>query len=261
MNPLMECIKQFDPFYSEPISEEKNGIYFHQQPSIKELIEIGKRPVCAYVGQTDPSRGLERFKDGDYSKLPEKVVPDIVLKVHKELSDHYIRQSLYSCGCRKTQLGGSPEVVYAPLWIKTYSEFLSFLREKVIKLSDKFYEQERVYGYTPESHAKKIKEKNPEAVRAPKLHLVCEIIDKLKTISKDAIIYVPMDSFGHFCITLSNLGYKNIYTDKDYDMNIGMGYIPDTVKFITEEDYKDMDFDAVIGNPPYGKGGRSWVIG
>jgi len=256
MNALMECIKEVDPFYSDPISEEKNGIYFHQQPSIKELIELNRRPVCAYVGQTDPSRGLNRFKDGDYSKLPEKVVPDIFLKVHKELSDHYIRSSLYSYGCRKTELGGSPEIVVAPLWIKTYSEFLSFLREKVIDLSDKFYEQERVYGYTPESHAKKIKEKNPEAVRAPKLHLVCEIVDKLKLASKDAMIYVPMDSFGHFCITLSNLGYTNIYTDKDYDMNIGMGYIPDTVKFITEEEYNNMDFDALIGNPPYGKGGR-----
>ena len=64
-----------------------------------------------------------------------------------------------------------------------------------------------------------------------------------------------MDSFGHFCITLSNRGYTNIYTDKDYDMNTGMGYIPDNITFITEEEYKNMDFDAVIANPPYGKGG------
>lgn len=145
---------------------------------------------------------MERFKDGDYSKLPEKVIPDLFMEVHHELTDYYIRQTLYSLGCRKTELGGSPEIVYAPLWIKTYSEFLSFLRSKVIDLSEKFYDQEKIYGFTPESHAKKIKDKNPEAVRAPKLHLVCELINKLKSSEKDAMIYVPMDSFGHFCITL-----------------------------------------------------------
>jgi len=255
MNGLMECIKEVDPFYLDPINNKTNRIYVHQQPAIKRLIELGEYSISAYLGQTDPSRNMERFKDGDYSKLPEKVVPDLFMEVHHELTDHYIRQTLYSLGCRKTELGGSPEIVYAPLWVKTYSEFLSFLRSKVIDLSEKFYEQEKIYGFTPESHAKKIKDKNPEAVRAPKLHLVCELINKLKLSAKDAMIYVPMDSFGHFCITLSNLGYKNIYTDKDYDMNIGMGYIPDTVTFITEEEYKNMDFDAVIGNPPYGKRG------
>jgi hypothetical protein len=255
MNALMEVIKKVDPFYRDPIDEEEyNLIYVHQQPSIKELIELGRRPVCAYIGQT--GRGIERFKDGDYSKLPEKVIIDFILKVHPDLSDHYIRASLYSSGCRRTTLEGSPEVVLAPLYIKFYSEYLSFLREKIVKLSDKFYEQERVYGYTPESHAKKIKEKNPEAVRAPKLHLVCEIVDKLKNLPKDAMIYVPKDAFGHFCITLSNVGFTNIYMDKGYDMSVGLGHIPETVKYITQEEYEDMDFDAVIGNPPYGKGGR-----
>jgi hypothetical protein len=255
MNALMDIIKEGDPFYRNPIDEEEyNLIYSHQQLSIKELIELGRRPVCAYIGET--GRGVKRFKDGDYSKLPEKVVADFILKVHKDLSDHYVRASLYSCGCRKTTLEGSPEVVFAPLYIKTYSEFISFLREKIIALSDKFYEQERVYGYTPESHAKKIKEKNPEAVRAPKLHLVCEIVEKLKNLAKDAMIYIPMDAFGHFCITLSNVGYTNIYTDEDYDMSVGLGHIPECVKYITQEEYNDMDFDAVIGNPPYGKGGK-----
>jgi len=255
MNGLMDAILVTNLGYPGPVSDEKNGIYFHQQPAIKELIELGRRSVCAYVGETGPHRNLERFKDGDYSKLPEKVSPDELLHVHHELSDHYIRASLYSQGCRKTNLGGSPEIVFAPLWIKTYSEFISYLRDKVLELSKKFYDQERVYGFTPESHAKKIKEKNPEAVRAPKLYLVGDIIDKLKSISKDAIIYIPMDAFGHFCITLSNLGYTNIYTDKDYDMNIGFGYIPETVKFITQGEYESMDFDAVTGNPPFGKGG------
>jgi hypothetical protein len=255
-NGLLSAIQdQVDPFYRAATSEEEyNLIYAHQQPSIKELIELGLRPICCYIGQT--GRGVERFGDHDYSKLPEKVVPDFILKVHPELSDHYIRASLYSSGCRKTTLGGSPEVVLSPLYIKIYSEYLSYLQEKIKSLSDKFYEQEKIYGYTPESHARKIKEKNPEAVRAPKLHLVNEIVDMLNLPSKNAMIYIPMDAFGHFCITLSNQGYTNIYTDKDYDMNIGLGHIPDSVKFITEDEYNNMDFDATIGNPPYGKGGK-----
>jgi hypothetical protein len=255
MNALMEVIKDIDPFYRDPIDEERyNLIYIHQQPAIKELIELGRRPVCAFVGQT--GRGVERFNDGDYSKWPEKREYDVILKVHPDLSDHYSRASLYSSGCGRNILGGSPENVIGPLYIKTYSELVSFLREKIIALSDKFYEQERVFGCTPESHVKKIKEKNPEAVRAPKLHLVCEIIEKLKNLSKDAMIYVPMDAWGHFCITLSDAGFTNIYTDKSYDMSVGLGHIPESVKYITEEEYKDMDFDAVIGNPPYGKGGK-----
>ena len=255
MNGLMECIRENDPFYRDPISDKKNRIYVHMQPAIKRLIVLGEYPVCAYVGQTDPLRQRNRFKDGDYSKCAEKVIPDILLEVHHELSDYYVRENLYGSGCNKTDLGGSPEIVSAPLWIKTYSEFVSFLRSKIINLSDKFYEQEKTYGFTPESHVKKIKEKSFDAVRAPKLHLVNILVNKLKFSSKDAMIYVPMDSFGHFCITLSNRGYTNIYTDKDYDMNTGMGYIPDNITFITEEEYKNMDFDAVIANPPYGKGG------
>jgi len=272
-NGLLNAIQeQVDPFYRGSVSEEKNIIYIHQQRSIKSLISIDdllvqhglhnlREPVCAFVGQTGVKRvtaeDLKRFRDPDYCKLPQKVEADAIIPVHPELSDHYIRYSLYSFyACRKNNMGGSPEVVLAPIYIKTYSEHVSFLVEKIKDLSAKFYEQEKVYGFTPESHGKKIKEKNPEAVRAPKLHLVCEIIDKLKELAKDAMIYVPMDSFGHFCITLTNLGYTNIYTDKDYDMSVGLGYIPDGINFISEKEYNDMDFDAVIGNPPYGKGGK-----
>ena len=255
INGLLSAIQdQVDPFYPAAINEEDyNLIYVHQQRALKRLIELGEEDPCAFLGET--GRGIERFSDRDYSKLPEKVVADFILKVHPELSDHYIRASLYSLGCRKTLLGGSPEVVFAPLYIKSYSEFVSYLREKVIALSKKFYEQERIYGYTPESHARKIKEKNPEATRAPKLHLVNEIVDMLNLPSKDAMIYIPMDAFGHFCITLSNRGYTNIYTDEDYDMSIGLGHIPETVKFISQREYESMDFDAVTGNPPFGKGG------
>ena len=260
INGLLSAIQdQVDPFYRNPIDEERyNLIYIIQQPAMKELIELGRRPVCAFVGQTKDDETINnkgRYNNGDYCKWAEKREYDVILKVHPDLSDHYIRASLYSSGFGRNTLGGSPENVIAPLYIKTYSEIVSLLREKIIALSDKFYEQEQVYGYTPESHARKIKEKNPEATRAPKLHLVNEIVDMLNLPSKDAMIYIPMDAFGHFCITLSNRGYTNIYTDKDYDMSIGLGHIPETVKFISQRKYESMDFDAVTGNPPFGKGG------
>ena len=259
MNPLYDCILDYNPGYAPPETEKKNGIYFHQQPAIKRLIELGEYNISAYVGQTDPNRGMNRFKDGDYSKLPEKVVADEFLKVHPELSDHYIRAYLYGIGCRKSDLGGSPEVVLAPLTITSYSKFIDLLRDEVKKLSDKFYETERVYGFTPESHVKKMKDKNPEAVRAPKLPIVVDLINNLKDREKDAKIYVPMDAFAHFCITLNNLGYTNVYTDKDYDMTVGFGYIPETITFITQDEYKSMEFDVIIGNPPYGNQGMQAI--
>jgi hypothetical protein len=257
MNALMSCIKEVDPFYPDVIDKKYTRIYLHQQASIKRLIELGERPVCAFVGMTKAERGFDRFKDNDYSHLPEEVIIDDYVDCHRDLTDHYFRAHLYPAGCRKSSLGGSLEVVEAPLWIKTYSEFVSFLKKELIEVNSRFHEQEKVFGFTPESHKKLIKEKNPEAIRAPKLHLVVEIIDKLKNLSKDAMIYIPQDAFGHFSITLSKKGYRNIYTDSNYDMNpSGMANIPKGIKYITKKEYKDMDFDAVIGNPPYGKGGK-----
>ena len=256
MNGLMDAIHAKDPFYANPIDEKYTRIYFHQQKAIKRLIELGEYPVCAFVGMTKAERGLDRFKDNDYSHLPEAVIADDYVDCHRDLTDHYFRPQLYASGCRKSTLGGSAEVVEAPLWITSYSEFISFLKKELIEVNERFYEQEKLFGFTPESHKKLIKEKNPEAVRAPKMHLVVDIIDKLKNLAKDAKIYVPQDAFGHFSITLSKRGYTNIYTDKDYDMNpSGMANVPDNITKITEEEYNDMDFDAVIGNPPYGKRG------
>ena len=256
-NGLMDAIKEQDPFYPDPVDPKYIRIYFHQQPAIKELIELGRRPVCCFVGMTKAERGFKRFTvDSDYSHLPEGVTLDDYVDCHRDLTDHYFRNILYAAGCRKTTLGGSPEVVEAPLWITSYSEFISFVKKQLIETNESFYNQEKVYGFTPESHKKLIKEKNPEAIRAPKLHLVLEIVDKLKNLSKDAMIYVPQDAFGHFSITLSKKGYRNIYTDKDYDMNpSGLANVPENITYITEEEYNDMDFDAVIGNPPYGKRG------
>jgi len=258
MNPLMNLIKEVDPGYPEPLSNETMTIYCHQQAAIKELIELGKRPVCSFVGMTKTYRGFARFDDGDYSHLPEEVIPDFMIPVHKDITDHYIRAELYSLGFRKSTLGGSNEVVESPLHIKTYSEMISFIRSIILNIDKRFKEYQKTFGFTPESHKKLIKEKNPEAIRAPKLHLVNFIVKKLNNLPKDAKIYVPQDAFGHFSITLSNLGYLNIFTDSDYEMNpTGMSNIPNSIKYITRDEYSNMnDFDAVIGNPPYGKGGR-----
>jgi len=258
MNGLMEAIQKEEPFYAGPAADPKyTRIYFHQQPAIKRLAELGEYPISSFVGMTKAERGNNRFKDNDYSHLPEEVILDDYVDCHPELTDHHVRAHLYSAACRKSTLGGSAEVVEAPLWVKAHSEFISFMKKETIELNERFYEQERVYGFTPESHKKLIKEKNPEAIRAPKLSLVVEMIEKLKKLPKDAMIYVPQDAFGHFSITITKKGFTNIYTDKDYDMNPSkLANVPDNIRYITEEEYKNMDFDAVIGNPPYGKGGR-----
>ena len=74
---------------------------------------------------------IQRFTvDSDYSHLPEGVILDDYVDCHRDLTDHYFRNILYAAGCRKTTvLGGSPEVVEAPLWITSYSEFISFVKE------------------------------------------------------------------------------------------------------------------------------------
>lgn len=266
-NGLVNAIQeQIDPFY--PAAREviaKNIIYLHQFWAQKKLYELipDEYPLSAFVGQTapervDPKLGLLRFGDGDYSKCPEGVEIAHYDYVHEDLSDHYVRNHLFSKGCRKNSRGGSPEMVEAPEYIKSYSEFIDFIVKEIKFLNKQFYDLEEKYGFTPESHAKKIKEKDLEAMRAPKLHLVQSMTDRLINVNKDAMIYVPKDAWGYFCKFLSGLGYTNIYTDKDYDMRFGLDSFPnpDVIHLITQEEYSNMDFDGIIGNPPFGKGGN-----
>lgn len=265
----MSVILDSNPGYPGPVSDTENRIYIHQQKVVITLLNLQTKlrklglgdlidepyEICAYIGQTNPDRDDKRLKiDGDYGKWLDARKADSFLRVHRELKDPYVREHFYSKGCRKNPYGGSHECIVAPPWIESYSEFASYLNDGVLELSRKFYAQEEIYGFTPGSRAKKIKEKNLEMLRAPDLKLVNHMIDLLVQ-PKDAMIYVPMDAYAHFCITLSNRGYTNIYTDKEYNMCIMEEYIPDNINFISKGEYESMDFDAVIGNPPFGKGG------
>ena len=258
VNGLVAAIQdQADPFFTDVPEEKKNRIYIHMPSAYKELFDLGRRELMAYIGQTDPERQSDRFCDGDYSKLVEKVISDEYFDVHYELSDHYVRRNLLMKGCTKNPYGGSPEILVAPLGIRSFSEYVDFIGKTIKSLDASFHEQERVYGFTPESHAKKIKEKDPEATRAPRLHLVQYMVDMLTYVKKDAKIYVPKDAWGHFCKFLSRLGYTNVYTDKDYDMKMLMdGFDGNPPTYITNEEYYNMKFDAILGNPPFGKGGN-----
>ncbi len=252
-NGLVAAIQdQVDPFFKDIPEEKKNRIYFFMHNG---YITNDKYPIMSFIGQTNPDRKGDRFCDGDYSKSVEAIKEFDHLDVHGDLSDHYVRRSLLMKGCKKNNFGGSPEVLIAPSHIKSYSEYVDFLVREVNSLDESFRKQEETYGFTPESHSKKIKEKDPEATRAPKLHLVQYMTDRLTYVKKDAKIYVPMDAWGHFCKSLSGLGYTNIYTDKDYDMRLGMDDFPHPT-YITQEEFYNMKFSGILGNPPFGKGGN-----
>ena len=118
-NALIDAIRVNEPFYTDTtVTEKKNRIYCHQFESWIELISLGLRDFCFYIGQTEPERGwkvvgeyLIRFADGDYSKCPDKPKLYRYWDVHPDLKDHEIGEVMRKYGFIKNPYGGSPELV------------------------------------------------------------------------------------------------------------------------------------------------------
>lgn len=266
-NGLTEAIRnQLDPFYSLPFvpTEKMNRIYCHQFQGWIDLIAHGLREFSFYIGETDPSRGwkvegeyLVRFDDGDYSKNPDKPKLYQYWDVHPDIRDHEIRQIMRKYGFVSNIYGGSPEMVIGTR-IKDLSVALHLLDKEINKLNEYYNSFNNKHGFSPYVQRKKARKKQEDMYRIPNRFVIYDMCDKLKNLSRDAKIYVPMDAHGHFCDYLCSLGFTNIYTDKGYKYFPSAEFLDNSeaITFITEKKYKKMKFNVVIGNPPYGVGGN-----
>lgn len=267
-NGLVTAIQdQVDPFYNlitiSP-KTETNTIYCFQFPLWIEAFDLGIRPCSLYIGETDTIRGwidedtLKRWTDGDYSKCPEKPKLLCSWEVHKDLKDHEIRSYMRKLGwSRKNPYGGSPEMRIKET-ATSYSDELHRIDELVKKRDAYYKDYELRTGISPYVTRKKAKNREDEMYRIPDSRLIFDICDKLKDLPRDAKIYVPLDAHGHFCDYLASMGFTEIYTDKDYEYFPSSEYLsnPDSINLITQDEYNNMKFDAVIGNPPYGTAGK-----
>lgn len=269
MNGLMEAIQtQVDPFYQPPveISEKKNRLYVFQYPLNIMAAEMGLRPYAFFIGQTDPSRGwivegemLTRWGDGDYTKSAEKPKLLEYVDVHEDILDHDIRMLMRKYGWVKELPEypgyGSHEMVMHPS-IKDWTTGLKQFLIETQKLDEYYKEHTAKYGYSPGKKKKQAKKKEDEMYRIPDRELLMDMCDEmLKKVAKYAKIYVIQDAHGHICDYLLSKGYNNLYTEKSYK------YFPkgelakiaglDRVNLLTDKQIDKMDFDVVIGNPPY----------
>lgn len=270
-NGLLDAIKeQVDPFYNlitlTPKSQTRT-IYIFQFKAYRVLFEKYKDsdyPMSLYIGDTDTLRGwydaetLTRWKDGDYSKCAER--PDLfeAIEVHPDLRDYEIRILIRILGWTRTNIwGGSPECRQNMI-ATSYSQEVHKIVEAIKKRSEYYYEYERKHGYSPAVVSRKALKREDDMYRIPDARLIFDMCDKLKNLSKDVKIYVPLDAHGHFCDYLASMGFKFIYTDADYEYFPSKEYLnnPEAINLITRDEYNSMKFDVAIGNPPYGTGGN-----
>ena len=259
----MEAIQtQVDPFYQPPfvVNEKKNRIYVFQFPAQIELAELGRRLYSFYIGQTDPSRGwvvdgefLVRWADGDYSKMPERPKLLAWIDVHNDIQDHEIRVLMRKYGWYVNK-NGSPEMLLHPT-IKSWEVGINQVLSEITKLDNYYRQYEKKHGISPAIQRKKARNKEEDMFRIPPRDLIYDMCDTLKNVSKDAKIYVPRDAHGHFCDYLISMGFKNLYTDKDYpyfpkDIRASFSGL-ENVKLITEDEFNNMNFTVTIGNPPF----------
>ena len=266
-NGLMTAItEQVDPFYAPPfiIAEDVNRIYSHQFEGWIDLIKHDLRDFCFYIGQTDPGRGwvvkgkyLIRFDDNDYSKAPDKPILFAYWDVHPDIKDHEVRKIMKGkYGFLDNIYGGSPEMLVGTK-IKEKATALHYLDKEIRRLDQYYRSFEKKHGFSPYVQRKKAGKKLEDMHRIPDRFIIYRMCNQLKSLPKDAKIYVPLDAHGHFCDYLCSLGFNNIYTDKDYKYFPDLQFLdnPEAITFITEDEYKKMKFNAIIGNPPYGVGG------
>ena len=256
---MPECELQYPTISKEP----GNRIYFMQFPAMLRLQELGEYDVSFYIGQTDPSRGwviegvyLVRWEDNDYSKCPEKPILLGYVDSHKDLSDHEVRTSMKKYGWYKNTQG-SPEMIIHQS-IKDINIGILQCKEEIRKLNQYYEEFEKIRGFSPAIGKKRKKNREDDLHRVPPKEVIYELCDNgiiLPGVNKDAKIYVNKDAHGHFCEYLISQGYNNLYTDCDYEY-FPKGYIAErlgigNVNLLSKKEIENMDFDVVIGNPPY----------
>ena len=247
--------------YPNVAQERLNRIYIMQFPAQLKLQELGIYPASFYIGQTDPSRGwviqgekLVRWDDDDYSKCPEKPILLSYIDVHKDLTDHEIRTCMKKYGWYKNT-DGSPEMIIHHT-IKDFQIGIIQATEEIKKLDQYYKDFEKTRGFSPYVERQKKKNREDDLHRVPPRDVIYGMCDKaLKKVSKDAKIYVTTDAHGHFCDYLISKGYKNLYTESDYEY-FPKGYLAerlgvDIVNLVPESKLKMMKFDVIIGNPPY----------
>ena len=272
-NGLVAAIQeQVDPFFKEQeeVPEKTNTIYVHQFPSIVRLYDLGdpdytKFGLPLYVGETLTERtignNLIRFTDGDYSKCPEAVNLLATWKVHPDLSDYDVREEMRKIGWSKTNpFGGSPELRVNPSETN-WSQAVHNIGELVKRMDNYYRTYQKDTGFSPLVTKKNSKKRKDDMHRIPDREVIFDLCERLKDLPRDARIYIPQDAHGHFCnYLITKMGFTNLFTDQAYKYFARDEFIdnPEYITRITQNQFKgiNMKFDAIIGNPPYGAGGK-----